>query len=317
MVSRARITPPAPFVPSPVPAWARLPVSGQPVDNAAVFAGAALACLHPLARDDHPLGRLWRQRLALRAAAALAGLSGRTEDEATLRDHWYLRRAGDDPGPAGRLLKAWRVLGTGAAMRTDRWQETLTTSLDLRRDEALDELLEELLALAVRRTKGKGSPVAAAAEVAAAGLRHRPSNPPLALWLADAVLAHRLQWPAPVPLLASQLRRADLRLGATDGAGEGAWMEAVNVAYARGAAMAVDLYADLARRAQRLLAVAPKLRGKDADWIVAALIAEDAQAARAARAASERSSRRVFERLVALGAVRELTGRSTFRLYGL
>ena len=51
--------------------------------------------------------------------------------------------------------------------------------------------------------------------------------------------------------------------------------------------------------------------------MVAILLMEDAQPAGVGQAASDRSTRRLFERLVALGAVRELTGRPTFRLYGL
>jgi len=89
------------------------------------------------------------------------------------------------------------------------------------------------------------------------------------------------------------------------------------LAVVRGAAEALDLRADLGRRAIRLLEAAPRLRGKEASAVVERLLAEDAQGAAAGRMTSDRSSRRLFERLVELGVARELTGRPTFRLYGL
>lgn len=296
-----------------LPDWARLPPVAQDVDDTSFFCGAALAALHPLARQDHALGALWRQRLSLTCAAALANLGGRTEDEAILRDHWYLRRADDDPGPAGRLLQAWRWLGERSAMSPDEWKRRLATLLGHTRDDAL----EEAIAFASDQRKGQGSAVRTAAAVAANSLRLRPDSRPLALWLADAVLAHRLNWPSPVPLLAAYLKRGDFRHAAARGDGDSAWLAACNLAYARGAAAAADRYLDLSRRAEKLLQVAPQLRSKDADSMVAILLSEDAQPAKSGKAASDRSSRRMFERLVALGGVRELTGRPTFRLYGL
>lgn len=313
MAPRARITlePPPTF--PPFPGWARLAASGESLGDAMFSAGAALAALHPIARSEHPLGLLWRQRLALANAAVLARQAGRAEDAAALRDAWYLRRAGDDPGPAGRLLKAWRHLSEGAAMKPDDWALSLAALFELRFDDAL----EDVVARAAKLAAGQGSAIAAAAEIAAASLRFAPGSEPLALWFADMALAHRLKWPIAVPLLAGQLRRADLRAAAKPGGTDAAWPAACALAYAQAAAAASDLYADLARRANRLLAAAPKLRGKDADMMVTILLMEDAQPAGAGRSASDRSTRRLFERLVALGAVRELTGRSTFRLYGL
>ncbi|UGA49028.1 DUF1403 family protein (plasmid) [Bradyrhizobium quebecense] len=266
-----------------------------------------------MARSEHPLSFLWRDRLALANAAVLARHGGRTEDEAALRDHWYLRRETDDPGPGGRILKAWRHLGERAALVPDDWLITLSIRFELRCDDALEGVVTVATKLAARQ----GSAVAAAAEIAAASMRLIPHSEPLALWLADIVLAHRMKWPMAVPLIAGQIRRADLRAAVGAGAGDQAWPTACAEAYARAAAVASDLYADLVRRANRLLAAAPKLRGRDADRMVGILLMEDAQPAGAGKTVSDRSTRRLFERLVSLGAVRELTGRSAFRLYGL
>lgn len=277
------------------------------------LAGGALAAIHPIARSEHPLGLLWRQRLALANAAVLVRQGGRTEDAAALRDAWYLRRETDDPGPGGRILKAWRHLGERAAMAPEDGLLGLSALFELRFGDALEEVVTAATGLAAR----KGSAVAAAAEIAAASMRLIPHSEPLALWLADMMLAHRLKWPMAVPLLAGQIRRGDLRAAVRAGAGDQAWPTACAEAYARAAAVASDLYADLVRRANRLLAAAPKLRGKDAGRMVAILLMEDAQPAGAGETVSDRSTRRLFERLVSLGAVRELTGRPTFRLYGL
>ncbi|RVA74173.1 DUF1403 family protein, partial [Mesorhizobium sp. M7A.F.Ca.CA.001.11.2.1] len=86
----------------------------------------------------------------------------------------------------------------------------------------------------------------------------------------------------------------------------------------RSALRAIDLSVELERRADRLLAVAPKLRAKAADMVVERLLSDDAIVASEKIAGmSDRGLRRLFDRLVELGAVRELSGRPTFRSYGL
>lgn len=276
-----------------------------------------MAAIHPIARSDHPLGQLWRQRLALISTHAVVRLQGRTEDAATLRDHLYLTHPGDDPGPAGRLLQAWRALGRkssmGPASVNSEWPVIFTELLSV----TIDDPAQEAINTALMAGAAVWNPIEAASTTVAASLRLRPDSRPLALWLADAVLARRLNWPVPVPLFAGHLKRDDLRFAAGPRADPRQWRIACAFAYGRGATAAFDLYAEIGRRATHLLAVAPQLRGKDADAVVATLIREDAQAARPGQTASDRSSRRLFERLVALGGARELTGRPTFRLYGL
>lgn len=179
-----------------------------------------------------------------------------------------------------------------------------------------------------RDRQGTGDPVSAAAKAAAAVFAALPDAPAadaevLALWAFDSALALRLRWPRPVPLIATKLLDPSLRSeggGRRPRPGDPGWEHAAAVAIALAAVAALDLAADLARRAETLIAVAPKLRAKPAAKIVDLLLAQDCVApAEAARHApmTDRAARRLFDRLVTLGAARELSGRPAFRLYGL
>ena len=92
------------------------------------------------------------------------------------------------------------------ALSCENWPQILSGAFELRQDAAL----EEVLARATKLAQGEGT-FAAAAEIAAVSMKLRPDHDALALWLADAVLAQRLRWPTPVPLVAKEVRRADLR----------------------------------------------------------------------------------------------------------
>jgi hypothetical protein len=94
--------------------------------------------------------------------------------------------------------------------------------------------------------------------------------------------------------------------------------QALCLACVEGVASALREAAILARRAQRLLEVAPKLRAKGARDALDLLLGDDAVAGTlATRRLSRFASRRLFARLEQFGAVRELTGRPGFRIYGL
>jgi hypothetical protein len=265
----------------------------------------------------------------LSAAAANVRGAGRTEDEAALRDALHLSRPGGDPGPAGRFLLASREL---AARPTRQWRFSLAAAaevLEVPHDETFGVALEaaEACGAGARPAPFAAARAFAVARSALISGAERPSpggrggeGELLAAWLADAVLAQRLNWPFALPLIAAALfRGAGRRLGGVENPAGGAETTRVVFAYAKAAAGAVDLAGDLARRAENLEAAAPKLRAKGAGAALRALLNEDCLAASShiGGQISERGARRLFDRLVSLGAIRELTRRATFRLYGL
>jgi hypothetical protein len=143
----------------------------------------------------------------------------------------------------------------------------------------------------------------------------------LALWLNDLMLARKLGWEAPIALLATMIARPSSRsAGRRTRPDDADWPLHCARVTALAAQEAYGLAADLSHRSAKLLGLAPKLRAKGAGRVVVLLLADDAvspaTAAKAARL-SDRASRRLFDRLVELGVVRELSGRPSFRLYGL
>lgn len=318
MNARADLLPTdSPPVPK-VPVWARPRGLVLHDADAAYLAGAALNSLDNLVRNDFVWASVWRQRLALQCAAAAANLTGRREDESALRDTHFLRGAGDDPGPSGHLLMAWRRLASRA---TGCDAETVRPVAEQHFGLQWDEALAEVVANAGDMVLSSRPAPVLAAEIAAAVFRARPDAELLSFWLADMLLAQKFRWPLPVPLLMGQVaspvfRSRENRKRIRPG-GEG-WARAVYLAYATAAAQACDLGIELAQRAATLTAVAPKLRAKGSGDVIKLLLSDDAlPGSWSSSKLSARGARRLFDRLGELGAVRELSGRPTFRLYGL
>ena len=277
-----------------MPAWI---TSARPeaFEDVAFLSGAALNHLHLVLGLEEVPKALLRDRLALRAAEACVGFSGRLERAPELRDAIHLLRPGDLPGPAGETYLAWR-----------RAVERPVSIKALGR--ALPIL--ELGQIATWLDTGKGAPVTRAAMALDAVLTEAPRAEVPALILADAALAQALGWDHVVPLLAAGLKRTDLRKRGDD------LRLACHRALISSTREAVRLAADLARRTAHLKAVAPKLRAKGAGDAVDMFLTRDAVAP-GALPLPDRAARRLCDRLVDLGAVRELTGRDTFRLYGV
>ena len=277
-----------------MPSWVTS-MRAEAFEDVAFLSGAALNHLYlVLGHETGPHGLL-RDRLALRAAEACVAFAGRSERAVELRDAVHLLRPGDLPGPAGETCLIWR--------------RAVERPVSIR---ALGRALPafEPGQIAAWLDAGKGAPVTRAAMVLEAVLRDAPRAEVAGLILADVALAQALGWDHVVPLLAAGLKRTDLRKHADD------LRRVCHRALVSSVIEAARLSTDLARRAAHLKAVAPKLRAKGAGAAAEMFLTCDAVAP-SALPLPDRAARRFCDRLVDLGAVRELTGRDTFRLYGV
>jgi len=279
-----------------MPSWVTSARPETPED-VAFLSGAALCHLHlVLSRDDVPQ-TLLRARLALHAAEACVTHQGRPERTADLRDAAAFLQPGDSPGPAGEVYLFLR-----RAVQRPGSVKVLRGALPGLDADRIGDWLDA----------GQGAPVPCAAAVLQAVFADRPRDPAAALLLAETALAPALGWSHVLPLLALGLKRGDLRKTGED------LRLACHRAIVAAAGKASREAADLTRRAARLKAAAPKLRAKGAEAAVAQFLARDAVAPTVLTSLrSDRAARRFCDRLVELGAVRELTGRDTFRLYGI
>ncbi|MGH1464265.1 MAG: DUF1403 family protein [Cognatishimia sp.] len=281
-----------------MPSWVTS-LRAEALEDVAFLSGAALSHLNMvLGRDEVPQALL-RDRLALRAAEACMVFAGRPERAGDLRDAVHLLRPGDLPGPAGETCLHWQ-----------RAVARPVTVKSLRR--ALPDLGVEQIGgwLDAGPRDGLRAPVARAAAVLERVLVEAPRAEATALILADAALAQAFGWDHLVPLLAAGLKRAEMRKRGAD------LRQACYRAVTASAVEAARLAMELAQRAARLEAVAPKLRAKGAGAAVGMFLTRDAIAP-SALPLPDRAARRLCDRLVELGAVRELTGRDSFRLYGV
>lgn len=288
----------------------------ETLETVAFRSGVALTVLDGLVADPrHGVpAKLLANRLALRAASAISKLEGRLAREADIRDAYHLTPPGEARGPDGDLLAFWREAVRVRSGGTGQVADLIGPDLAGWAGGRLDA------GQARARTQG---PLAGCVSVMRTVLEADDRAERIACLLSDIVLARALNWKTVLPISAWGLTKAMLRDLVGDG--QGGELK-VQQRFLQSLEEAIRLARDLAQRGAALKAVAPKLRANGSEAAVALFLSEDAVAPSTMLSPmiqgtiipmTDRAARRFCDRLVELGVAQELTGRPTFRLYGI
>lgn len=306
----------APQIHFHLPDWLSALTSAHNEADAAFAAGIALKTLDDCLQSLPNYAGCWSARQALKCATAAAQLMRLRTDEASLRSAVLLTRAGDDPGPAGRMFLAFKNLGMHRVIITSKSLSTLCRQLDLR----LEDLQTISDGFEAALQSQRALPFVCA-DFITTMITRRPDAEILLWLLADVIVAEKCNWPKPLPLLMVERFGAAFRLETGRGRilpGDAAFAGALCLALVSATRSALQTAHLLARRAETLRVIAPQLRSKGADGIVQKLFNDDAILATGPGTGLSRwAATRLFDRLESLGAVRELSGRSSFKIYGL
>ena len=301
-----------------LPAWVSVRPAETP-EMLAFCAGGALTVLDALVTDQShgvPV-KLLGNRLALSAATATSKLEGRLAREGDIRDAFHLTATGEARGPDGDLLAFWRDAARLRLNGKNRWQALQNVT-----GPNFEAYVEEWTAAGRARAESHG-PLAGCVSVMREVLTMDNRAERVACLLSDIVLARAMNWTIVLPISARRMTKMMLRDLVADGRGGEL---AVQQRILNSLEDTITLARDLATRAAGLRSVAPKLRAKGSDTAIALFLSEDAVAPstmlspmiqRSNIPMTDRAARRFCDRLVELGVAHELTGRSTFRLYGI
>jgi hypothetical protein len=299
-----------------LPYWIMDGLAAQTHEYAGFSSGSVLALLHVVLNDPDlavPVNLL-RNSFALSAATHCLRLGRHRSGKADLLDAYYFTRPGDERGPAGDVLAFW-LKACAVNIGRRGWQDRVMSIVP-------DHMQEDVYGWLDFSLDGSApqSPVGAATDLLQTVYDLYPQEEPIAFLLADIRLAHDLRWPRPFPFFGQYLTGKELKSSRDE------LVIDAHRAVATAAQEAVRRAYELARRAAQLKTVAPKLRAKGSEVALELFLTELAVAPSSMLAPkikgtnvsmTSRAARRLCDRLVDLGVVKELTGRSTFRLYGL